>query len=66
METTPTKGMRFLHAFFITETREPMPHVVTRIARGTVYYRAEYPDGSLGGAYCCPIEKFGKYVKAAN
>jgi hypothetical protein len=65
-KTAPTVGLKFLHARFITATREPQPHVVTRIARGTVYYRAVDSDGSLGSPYCCPVEKFAQYVKAAS
>lgn len=53
------RGTRFLHTKFITEDKKPLECVVTRIARGIVYWRAV--EG--GSSYCFSLEEAPKYVK---
>lgn len=71
------KGTRFLHSKWLNtqyslEEVKTLPKeqvaqlfVVTRIARGTCYYRSVHNLGSgefLGSAYCHPIADMSKYV----
>ncbi len=58
----PTKGFRFYHAKWLSETGEPLLHVVSRVARGAVYMRPVYSDGVLGKPSWCAVEKFTDYV----
>lgn len=55
----PVKGLKFFHARVLDEKYQPMQYVVTRIARGTVYYRPV--DG--GGPECCDVDYFPRVVK---
>ncbi len=48
-------GLHFLHRRVI-EHGLPMEYVVTRIARGIIYYR----PASGGGAECTEVENFHK------
>lgn len=54
------KGFRFHHSRVIEADGSPMLYEVTKIARGTVYYRPV--DG--GGSECCPVEDFARIVKS--
>lgn len=40
------RGLRFVHSRFLTEDHQPAVYVVTKVALGVVYYRAE------GGGSC--------------
>ena len=52
-------GRRFLHTRWITETRQPMPCAITRVARGLVYYKQLDEAGqACGGASYTAIERF--------
>ena len=63
MHSLPRKGLRFVHRFWLDENNNPLTFEVTRIARGTVYYRGIY-DGKIGGApMCCDVDQFPRYVK---
>jgi hypothetical protein len=55
----PKVGDEFEHARFIDENREPARYRVTRIAKGTIYYRPV--DG--GGAMCADLAEFHRYVR---
>jgi hypothetical protein len=56
----PKRGLRFFHAHFLNEERDgPMEFVVTRVARGVVYYRPA--DG--GSPMKCGLEEFPRYAK---
>lgn len=55
---TPFKSLVFRHSRLIDEEKKPMLCIVTKIARGTVYYRPV----SGGGVDCCPVEEFSKWV----
>jgi hypothetical protein len=59
---TPSKGLRFLHARVLGEDDSPQLYEVSRIARGTVYYRPVYADG-LGKPDCCLSDDFERYCK---
>lgn len=70
MNTTPIKGMQFLHSRVLDtmkfDGKTPQLYQVTRIAQGCVYYRPVYDYGTrveLGKAEYCLIENFGKVVK---
>ena len=56
---TPKKGVRFFHARIIDEDGSPMLFVVTKIARGTIYYRPV----SGGSPDCCPVEDFPRWCQ---
>jgi hypothetical protein len=58
---SPTKGLRFHHARALDENNQPMVYVVTKIARGTVYYRPV--DG--GSPDCCDEQDFNRYCRSA-
>ncbi len=71
--TTPKKGLRFYHARFIDtekfDGKSPQLMVVTRVARGTVYYRPVYNHGNretFGSPWFCATEKFSSHVKSAS
>lgn len=53
----PIKGLRFLHPRVLDERNEPMEYVVTKIARGTIYYRPV----SGGAPQCCDVEQFDRH-----
>lgn len=54
------KGLRFLHSRVLRDDyKTPMEFVVTKVAKGTVYYRPV--DG--GAPNCCPVEEFSKWCK---
>lgn len=55
----PVRGLEFDHARVIDTDKRPMRFVVTRIARGMVYYRPV----SGGSPQCCPVEEFPRWVK---
>jgi hypothetical protein len=56
---TPFRGLYFLHSRVLNARNEPQEYVVTKIAKGTVYYRPV--DG--GSPDCCNIEQFWNYAK---
>lgn len=56
-------GHRFYHARVLAEDGGPQLYEVSRIARGTVYYRPVYEDGP-GKPDCCPIEEFPRWSRA--
>lgn len=62
--TTPTKGLRFIHRSWLDDDYRPLMFEVTKVAVGTVYYKAVY-DGKLQRRGCmfCSIETFDRYVK---
>lgn len=69
---TPVKGLRFYHSRVLDtvkwDGKSPQLFVVTRIARGTVYYRAVYDLGTretLGSPACCPVEDFPRWCARA-
>lgn len=55
----PKLGLVFEHTRWLEEDRTPARFRVTRIAKGTVYYR------DMDGAFLthCPVEDFGKYAR---
>lgn len=59
---TPVKGFRFYHSRVLGEDNSPQLYEVSRVARGTVYYRPVYPE-TLGGPDCCATEDFDKWCK---
>ena len=62
----PYKGFRFYHARVLS--MEPFDgtskqlYEVSKIARGTVYYRPVYSNGQLGKPDCCELENFDKWM----
>jgi hypothetical protein len=68
---TPKKGLRFYHSRVLDgmkfDGKSPQLFEVTRVARGTAYYRAVYDLGSRetkGAVACCPVEQFQKWVRS--
>lgn len=59
---TPTKGLRFYHSRVLGADNAPQLYEVSRIARGTVYYRPVSNEG-LGKPDCCPINQFDRWCK---
>ncbi len=57
----PTRGLVFEHTRWLDEAYQPLLMRVTKLARGTIYYRAL--DGSFSS--CCPIEDFDKFAQVA-
>jgi hypothetical protein len=57
----PAKGFRFFHSRIIDADNRPMLYVVTKVARGAVYYRPV--DG--GSPDCCDLQDFDRYCKEA-
>lgn len=67
----PTKGMRFYHSRVLDtekfDGKTPQLFVVTKIARGTAYYRPVYNLGereTFGSPGCCPVEEFSRWVSS--
>jgi hypothetical protein len=52
------RGDRFIHKHWLDENNKPLECVVTRVARGTVYWR---PVGG-GSPMCFSLESSEKYV----
>ena len=65
------KAGRYFHHARMVDPRDggaPQPFVVTKVARGIAYFRAVYTDPvtgreTRGPLYCCPVARFGHYVK---
>lgn len=61
MSARPRKGQRFRHAIWRTEDGSaPLVCEITKISKGTIYYRPVYEDG-LGMAICCELDEFSRY-----
>jgi hypothetical protein len=56
--TTPKAGMKFLHSRQITKDREPETCTITKVARGTVYFR-----NSTGFLTKTPVDRIDASVK---
>lgn len=68
-DTDIKPGFQFIHARVLSPdySGSHQEYRVTRVARGTVYYRADYgkhDDGTdwLGGCECTPLDDFSKIV----
>lgn len=71
MDVQPKRGLRFFHARVLDtmkfDGKSPQLYEVTKVSRGTVYYRAviKYDDREeLSRPDCCSIEQFPKYCKS--
>lgn len=58
---TPTKGLRFIHSRVLDAANRPQQFEVTRVARGTVYYRAVEGAELVGAPQCCDVEDFPRW-----
>jgi hypothetical protein len=64
----PARGLRFIHRHWLDEAGDPLTCVVTRVAKGIVYYRPDYGtrlDGSpwRGAPSYVPVEAFDRYAR---
>lgn len=71
---TIKKGTHFLHTYWrhprftaselhtLPQEDTALEHVVTRIAKETVYYRPFYQHGDLGGCVKCKIVDLHRFV----
>lgn len=62
MSMEPKRGLVFEHTRWLDEDYKPLLMRVTRIANGTVYYRAL--DGSC--PTCCELSTFNTYARPAK
>lgn len=54
------RGLRFVHKRILDEPRTGKAEcIVTRVARGTVYYKV----GGRGASGCFPVEEFPKWAE---
>jgi len=58
MPINPRPGYLFLHRRVINPDGTPMEYEVTRLSKGTVYYKPVWG----GHSECCPIEYFFQRV----
>lgn len=56
-------GMEFVHASWLDGSSNPLRCRVTAVRTGMVYWKALYPDGSVGRGMCCDVEQFPSKVK---
>ena len=68
MTTVPKKGLRFYHSRVLDTQKwdghSPQLFEVTRVVRGTAYYRPVYDYGDregLGAQISCPVEHFSRW-----
>lgn len=59
MTAHPTKGLCFRHSRVLDANNKPMAYVVTKVAKGVVYYKPL--DG--GRSEYTGVAEFGKIVK---
>jgi hypothetical protein len=57
-------GTTFKHPrVLIPGTREPHPYIVTRVARGLVYFKATEDGATIGGSGYTDAETFVKWLE---
>lgn len=70
----PRVGETYLHRRMLDPAslpnRVPLRVRITKVSRGTVYYRPDYglhDDGTpwLGAPSCCPLEDVGRWLEAS-